>query len=652
MSVSRYQLFKERVVGFFRKHFRRLSWSPVTSVTALGCLIFVICVATKIHFSSVGIWNSYLQRDQAVPGLLYGSPKAIRSDEWMLGAPWLLSQAHTNPAWSPDNPSVGPDTSALLVGLPTSHWSAIFRPSHWGFYLLDTERGFSWLWMWRSVVLCVALMVLVLELTGGSYACALAATAWIFFSGFVQWWLSSVGEMLTYWTLACISLRALFRSQSSAGVLTAAVVMLVAGAGFGLALYPPFQVPLAYLGLALVPLLLKDCANRGGPRLSTRLLLLAAVTVVGAASLVLFIKDNSVAVATMGNTVYPGRRVSLGGDLSLWRYISGLFESNYSEMVFPAISGNISEASSFIFLWPITLVLVPFFRNQREALRCAPLIVYLVLMILWGVYGVPQSLAVVTGWSFVPTSRALLGWGVGGALLCVVAICQPNRLPRSVGLVFVVLIAAGVFYLLSEFTLRFPSAIPQSQSLVAASLISLAVAGVVFRSAWILCLAMFFLCVVPHSQVNPVMRGLRVINDVPLVRAVKRFDPQREGRWAVFGSPVIAQLVKVTGRDVVNGSQYIPNWDALRQLDPQQQYHEVYNRYALVAFTLAEPGSPLSFRLLAPDTWELSVDPCDDKFKQLGARYIVWANYSSQRRFDCYERVFVGTDFAIYKSKL
>ena len=197
-------------------------------IVAIAALcVCIICIYEKVHFSSVGIWNSHLRRDSQLPGLVSGSPQTIRSDEWMLGVPWLLSQAATNPAWSVSNPSIGAETSALLVGLPTSHWSAIFRPAHWGFYFLDVERGFSWMWMWRSAVVFAAFLLLFLELTGGSWACALEGSIWIFFSGFVQWWLASIAEILSYWALACVALRYIFVARSFAVVLTAALTEVV-----------------------------------------------------------------------------------------------------------------------------------------------------------------------------------------------------------------------------------------------------------------------------------------------------------------------------------------------------------------------------------------------------------------------------------------
>lgn len=628
-----------------------LKGSPRGFVFGLTLIVSVVCIYEKVHFSSVGVWASHLRPRAAIPGAIYGTPRAIRSDEWLLGVPWQLSQGATNPPWATNNPSVGPGTAALLVGLPTRHWTAVFRPAHWGFYLLDLERGFSWMWIWRSVVLFSALLILFLELCPGSFACSLAGAFWIFFAAFTQWWLASVAEMLAYFALACVSLRYVCIGAGVLTVVTASAGLLLTAVGFGLCLYPPFQVPLVYLGVALLPFLMQGMLAAPGPSVWLRVGLLGAVPLAAVAVLMVFIVDNAAVVELMAQTVYPGKRVSLGAELSLWRYVAGLFERSYTHDVFAPIAGNVCEASTFIMLWPLALLMLPLMSERREHLRCIPLVLYLVLTSLWGLFGIPEALALASGWSFVPTGRALIGWGLGGAVLSVVVMHRANRAPILLRWIYILCTALLVFLCVGAHQTRFPSGIPLAELRYTAIWVSMAVAALILRLPWGLVTALFVLCVFPHSQVNPVMRGLSVISDVPLLQAIKRFDPSREGRWAVFGSLLHAQLAKTTGRNVVNGSQYVPDLEALKTLDPQGAYTDIYNRYAHTVFSVAPAGTPPTFTLLAPDTWELKVDPCDRHFQDFGVRYLVWQDYTSARSFECYERIFVGKDFAIYKSR-
>lgn len=628
-----------------------LKGSPRGVVFTLTLIVSVVCIYEKLHLSSVGVWGAHLKPRAEIPGLIYGTPRAIRSDEWMLGVPWQLSQAATNPGWATHNPSVGPDTAALLVGLPTRHWTAIFRPAHWGFYLLDLERGFSWMWIWRSVVPFSALLILFLELCPGSFACSLAGAIWVFFAAFTQWWLASVAEMLAYFAFACVSLRYLCIGSGLWRVVAASAALLISALGFALCLYPPFQVPLVYLGLALLPFLTQGLLAARGPGIGLRVGLFVGIAVAAFTVLLVFMIDNAAVVALMEQTVYPGRRISLGGDLSLWRYVAGLFERNYTHEVFAPLAGNVCEASTFILLWPLALLMLPFISKRGELLRCIPLVTYLVLTSLWALFGIPESLALASGWSFVPTGRAIIGWGLGGTLLSVVVMHRANRAPTFLRWIYLLSAALLLLWCVGEFPNRFPSGIPLAELQYSAVWIMVAVVALILRLPWGLVAALFVLCVSPHSQVNPVMRGLSVISDVPLLQAIRRFDPNREGRWAVFGSLLHAQLAKTTGRNVVNGSQYAPDLEALKILDPDGAYTDVYNRYAHTVFSVAPAGTPPTFTLLAPDTWELQVDPCNQRFTDFGVRYLVWQNYTSSRSFECYERIFVGKDFAIYKSR-
>jgi len=56
-------------------------------------LLFVTCVALKLNGSSMGRWQRVLREPEPIRGLLAGTPKNIRSDEWVVWTPSILSQA-------------------------------------------------------------------------------------------------------------------------------------------------------------------------------------------------------------------------------------------------------------------------------------------------------------------------------------------------------------------------------------------------------------------------------------------------------------------------------------------------------------------------------------------------------------------------------
>ncbi|MFO0415647.1 MAG: hypothetical protein ACK5Y6_00025 [Pseudomonadota bacterium] len=632
--------------------FRRLSIQQWRIVIALAMVVlFVIGLVGKIHFSSIGMWNEYLDKRERPAGLLAGNPQPIRSDEWFLGVPWLLSQVNSNPSLPTNNPAVGPDTAALAVGLPTRHWTGLFRPAHWGFYLLDAEHGFSWYWLTRTVVCFAFLALLFLELAGGSIILALVGASWVFFSAFTQWWLASIAEMLLYFASACVALRWLAIAGDSLRAVAASVLLLVSAVAFAITLYPPFQIPLVYLGLLITPLLLRGAVSARGPSKPLRLALFGGAVMFGLGCVALFLIANSEVFKVMEQTVYPGKRVSLGGGMNSVRFFSGFFDQLNSFQRFPAPLGNVCEASAMIMLWPVSALLWLLGGSARRSLALLPLLFYLVLVTAWSWFGVSEGVASATLWSYVPLTRAFIGVGLGGAIFSIVVLAEERRVNKAMGVALSLVACAWLWWIANQYAATLGDGFTVGELQYAAAVIGVLALALVWRLRWVALVAVSLACIYPHGLVNPVMSGMEVLSSSKLVRAVSRFDPDKKGRWAVFGSMIHAQLIKTSGRRVINGSQYLPDLDLLAKLDPERRFDSVYNRYAHVVYDVAPEGATPTFTLIAPDVWQLTVDPCHESFRALGIDYIVLVPRPKRPSFECFERVFLESNFAVYKRR-
>lgn len=98
----------------------------------VGILAFLACVAFRLHYSSIELWNTELRNvkpTEVNSALLFGSPRGVRSDEWEVSTPGLLN-VYANPA--------GPSRSHGALD--------VVRPWDWGYYFLGLERGFSFMW--------------------------------------------------------------------------------------------------------------------------------------------------------------------------------------------------------------------------------------------------------------------------------------------------------------------------------------------------------------------------------------------------------------------------------------------------------------------------------------------------------------------------
>jgi len=145
------------------------------------------------------------------------------------------------------------------------------------------------------------------------------------------------------------------------------------------------------------------------------------------------------------------------------------------------------------------------------------------------------------------------------------------------------------------------------------------------------------------------MRGVSVLTDSTLLRAVQRFDIQKQGTWVVIGEPRHAQVVKATGKKVINGAQYIPNLELWHRIDPQGAYAGIYNRYAYIGVRFGVEGSPPLIESHGIDVWQLTIDPCGGGLKSMGITHLAWVDYDSNAKFSCLERVYVEKNIAVYK---
>ncbi len=209
-------------------------------------LLFISCVALKLNGSSIGRWQNVVREPEPVRGLVLSTPKKIRSDEWVVWTPSILSQARQTPPFPIENSSLGDGRAPLLMSVPVAYYTTFFRPQLWGFFLLDLERGFSFYWCAKVFGLLLASGWLLRQLGIRSRGLIAFGAVWIFFSSFVQWWFSSpamLPEMVASWAI-CLGCVVAFWQETNRWKLTLAVVgFVVFGLNFILCLYPPFQIP-------------------------------------------------------------------------------------------------------------------------------------------------------------------------------------------------------------------------------------------------------------------------------------------------------------------------------------------------------------------------------------------------------------------------
>jgi len=592
----------------------------------------------KLNGSSVGMWRTLLLEPGIPRGLLFSSPKQIRVDEWCIWTPATLSQARQKPPFPIENSNLGAGRAPLLMNVPVAYYTTFFRPQLWGFFLFDFERGFSFYWCTKVFGLLLAVGWCLRQMGVHSRALIIFGVVWIFFSGYTQWWFSSpamLPEMVASWAMYLGCAVQFFRDSNPWRTATAFAGFVFFGVNFVLCLYPPYQIPLLLLAVAILIGVWLENRRGAKPSSGTRGLVLIGATVAAVALVLIpFWIDVRSTLALVAQTAYPGARRSTGGDLSLFKLFSGLTGFFETEQVEPGAYDNICEASNFYPMWlaaALTMLVARWRLRTSISPLLAALAIYLICLSLYCVVPMPGWLLRGTLLSFATEQRALLGIGLANIFFCCLFLDRyrarvfTNAGAVTAGLAFWLAIAV----LLQAMRLHDRAFFFDTLAFA----LPLVINGVI--------LALFFwetmqrwlppvlgaLLIFSNAGINPIMRGLSPLLDSSAFKAIDKVraaDP--EAKWIVYHSRYFAQLVKATGAPVLNGTKILPDLQLLRRIDPKGNGDFIYNRYANIAYELPKHPNQINFNLIYPDFYMAFISPDHPVHQNAGYRFVMFPN--------------------------
>ena len=581
----------------------------------------------------MGCWKLFLGDGES--GIRLGEPRVWRSDEWGTLTPLCFRQQYnTLGAYNRYSQTLGSilTDNMLVYGQPSWDILTLFRPFYWGYLFFGSERGLSWFWCSRLIVLFLSWFELGMLITDGQKKISVMLSVCVSFAPFLQWWFAINGlvEMLIYGACFVLGSNYLVSRAFNPRKIAVAVGMAVCAVGYVLTFYPTWMVPVAW---GFVPLFLWVVIWKFNRKVLRRVdvvpwLLIFVITAAGLT--VLAVTSWDVIKAEL-NSVYPGNAPSSSGGTGLW------WMMKYPISLVSRFSMNelIVENSSIICFAPAGFILALWVIIKEK--KKDPLLILLLGMNLFLAWyycvGIPKWLAKMLLLSFVNSNRGPQVLGFLRLTLFVRAVALKEKAPkRWLAALAAVISSAVPMRLALGFTKYEPGGLRYEYFDTAEKILVVwAILAVVFyllyrarKSKYTM--AVLGVCTVVLASsiwINPVAKGVPEITKsetMQQIRDLVKEDPQ--AIWLVVDMAYPAtNIPAMAGADCLNTTQTYPQKTRWEMLDQEGEYEDIYNRYCHIRASL---GSKTMLELVSTDYVEVTLSPED--LKKLNIRYIVSTN--------------------------
>ena len=599
----------------------------------LSFLLLIMLVSFKISGSSMGCWKLFLGDGES--GIRLGEPRVWRSDEWGTLTPLCFRQQYnTLGAYNRYSQTLGSilTDNMLVYGQPSWDILTLFRPFYWGYLFFGSERGLSWFWCSRLIVLFLSWFELGMLITDGQKKISVMLSVCVSFAPFLQWWFAINGlvEMLIYGACFVLGSNYLVSRAFNPRKIAVAVGMAVCAVGYVLTFYPTWMVPVAW---GFVPLFLWVVIWKFDRKVLRRVdvvpwLLIFVITAAGLT--VLAVTSWDVIKAEL-NSVYPGNAPSASGGTGLW------WMMKYPISLVSRFSMNelIVENSSIICFAPAGFILALWVIIKEK--KKDPLLILLLVMNLFLAWyycvGIPKWLAKMLLLSFVNSNRGPQVLGFLRLTLFVRAVALKEKAPkRWLAALAAVISSAVPMRLALGFTKYEPGGLRYEYFDTAEKILVVwAILAVVFyllyrarKSKYTM--AVLGVCTVVLASsiwINPVAKGVPEITKsetMQQIRDLVKEDPQ--AIWLVVDMAYPAtNIPAMAGADCLNTTQTYPQKTRWEMLDQEGECEDIYNRYCHIRASL---GSKTMLELVSTDYVEVTLSP--EELKKLNIRYIVSTN--------------------------
>lgn len=589
-------------------------------------LLFITTVLLKVNLSSIAIWESTIHSNKSdfyKVGILFGKPRPIRSDEWLVQTPMYLAQGLVKGNSYPlINKNISTNGTNMIISSysPTKDILTIGKPFNWGFLFLKQDYGFSWYWMSKVFLLFIFSFEICMILTKKNKGISLFGAIIILFSSTIQWWLSTgVVDLIVFSQMIIVNLNWYMYCNKWYAKILFCIGIIIGGTGFFFNLYPPLQIPLGIMTLIFIFYIFKSNDNYKKLKNFDYFMCFSIVSI-----LFLFVfhfyKVSIDQIKLMQDTVYPGKRISVGGGEPIERLLYYLLSWKMPFKDITLFSNN-SEASSFFSLFPFIPGIFLFVNNKifKENNLIKYLLYFLGFQILWMFIAFPEWFAKISLLYYVTNARLEIVFGLTCLYLLVMYLSLNEKVILKCS-VTKILIMINIFLIIFVFKSNIYLYLGRYFTILTLIYINAIIILILKKKQYIAVFLISLFVIVSGIFVNPIAKGLDSVYNNKASEEIIQIASSTNGTWVGANDITLGNYLIAHGVKSYNCVNFYPDFSKWVKIDTSGKYKDIYNRYShiIVSFTYEET----TFVLNGPDYFTVNMN-YNDLYNKTDIEYIL-----------------------------
>ena len=619
----------------------------------ISAIILIMLVFFKVSGSSIAEWVRWIGGEET--GKIFGISRMSRGDEFAVFTPFTLSQAYNHhgiyPYYNETIRGTMTDTG-VIYALPSWNIITLFRPFLLGYLFLGVERGLSFFWVARYIVLFLITFEFARIWTKDDKKLSCLVSIMITFSSAIQWWfaINSIAEIFIFGQGAVLCFYHYLKTNNYKRRAILGGLITYCGLAYIFTFYPAWQISVAYVFLAFVIWCIwekwKDIKfewKKDGLIIGS-----AIVTIIFV--LLYFWHLSGETIISSAETVYPGNRINTGGGLfsQVFRYGASLFLPIKCENLYP-FSAEPEMAQIFtLFPLGIFLSLYVLIKEKRKDKLLIVLSIIEIFLIAYCAIPFPEFLSKITLLSRCTPHRVILALGYLNIIQIVrVIVINSNIFSRKIASSIAIIFASMLTVLNSILCKAYMTTI---FNIILWTVLVISVYFII-RSRDKICkkilvVSMSFFIALTGIMVNPVQAGCDVIYKNALVKEIYEISKDDDGLWLVEGKFPLTNIPITVGAPTINSTNVYPDLERWKLLDKDEEFSDVYNRYAHINVELTDDKTEF-VKENAADTFLLRLNFED--LKTLNVKYLLSQNDYTNKEETKIEKVSQVGRFYIYQ---